>query len=81
MTAEELRNIVKEAVKEEMDREIKPFYVDREQHYKDHQFLQGLQEYVDGIASTALKTVVKSVISGLIILLLLGFGLWVRKVW
>lgn len=80
MTAEELRKIVKDAVREEMDMEIKPFYVDRERHYIDHQFLQNLQTWMDGITSTVWRTVVKSVVTGFIILLLFGFGIWIRKV-
>lgn len=75
MTKDEL----KAAIKEALDEEIKPFYIDRERHYQDHQFLESLQNWVGSIGSATLKTLISTVVAGLLILLLLGFVFWGKK--
>jgi hypothetical protein len=70
---------IKAAVKEVMDVRMKEFYIDREEHYQDHQFLKGLREWSDGIKSTTIKTLVTLVVTALIGFVVLGFIVWGKK--
>lgn len=72
MTNEEIKCAVREAIKDEMN----VFYVEREQHYQDHEFLKGLREFRDSIKSTSLKTILSLVITALAGLLVFGFIMW-----
>ena len=40
-----------EAVREAMREEMKDFYIDRETHYKDHEFILGLREWTKNFKS------------------------------
>ena len=70
---------IKAAVKEVMDDRMKEFYIDRETHYQDHQFLKGLREWTDGIKSTTWRTVIGLFVTALIGFLVLGFIMWGKK--
>lgn len=70
---------IKAAIKEIMDERMKEFYIDRETHYQDHQFLKGLREWMGNIKSTTIRTCVGLIVTALIGLLVLGFIMWGRK--
>jgi len=70
---------VKAAVKEAFKEEMSAFYVEREQHYQDHQFIKELREWCVQTKSTVLKTVVKVVVGGALALLFLGFIFKVKE--
>ena len=42
---------VVEAVRKAMREEMKDFYIDRETHYKDHEFILGLREWTKDFKS------------------------------
>lgn len=67
---------IKAAIKEVMDERMKEFYIDREEHYLDHQFLHGLREWTGSIRSTTVKTVVSIFVAALIGLMIMGFVVW-----
>ena len=66
---EEFRSIVQEV----FDSKMKDFYVEREQHYLDHQFICGVRAFSDRVKGQACKTVTNGGIVGLGTLLLYGF--------
>lgn len=70
------KEIIKAAVVEALQEEIKPFYIERETHYQDHLFIKEAREWLDNIKSTMWKTIAKAVVAGLIGLLILGFIFW-----
>lgn len=76
MERDEIKEVMKEALKEELG----PLFVEREQHYLDHNFIKDIRETRDKITSTACGAVTKSGIAGIIILLLWGFSEWVKKI-
>lgn len=72
MTPEEIKATIKEAI----NRELGPYRVDKEQHYKDHLFLNDLREWSGSIKSTFWQTLVRFFVSGMVLLALLGFIVW-----
>lgn len=71
MEAEEIKKAVKDALREEM----KDFYIDRETHYKQHEFIGSMMDFVDQCKGVVLKTVVTIIIGGAIGLMILGFAI------
>lgn len=71
--------VVKKATKEALNEEVKSFYVDRETHYQDHQYLKELREWTESIKSTARRTIVKAIVTAIIGLIVLGFAVWGKK--
>lgn len=76
MEPEELKKIFKEVLKEE----IGPFFIEREQHFLDHEFMKGVRETKDKIISTGCGAVTKSGVAGVIILILWGIAEFVKKI-
>lgn len=70
---------VKVAVKEAMKEEMADFYIDRETHYKQHQWLSGLIEWTNTCKTTCGRVIVQAVCFGFIGLLVLGFIFWGSK--
>lgn len=70
---------IKAAVKEVMDERMKEFYIDRETHYQDHQFLKGLREWTASIRSTTIRTIISLFVTALIGFLVLGFVVWGKR--
>jgi len=75
VTKEELKVALKEALIEE----LQPFHIDRERHYKDHQFLESLQAWVGNIGSATIKTIITTVVTSVFVLLLFGFIFWGKR--
>jgi hypothetical protein len=67
------RESIKEAVKEALYEELKSFYIDRETHYKQHEWLASMMIYSETCKNVVLKTLITLVISGLAGLMYLGF--------
>jgi hypothetical protein len=67
------REAIKEAVKEAFQEELKAFYIDRETHYKQHEFLGDLMKYAETCKSAFLRTVITIVVGGAIGLMCIGF--------
>lgn len=76
MTTEEIKISIKEAIKDAIHVELGQYKVDKEQHYKDHIFLNDLREWSGSIKSTFWKTLVRFFVSGMVLLTLLGFIVW-----
>lgn len=60
-------------VKAALEDKLKPFYIDRETHYKQHEFIGSMMEYTKTCKSVILKTLITLIIGGLIGLMWLGF--------
>jgi archaellum component FlaD/FlaE len=69
------REAIKEAVKEAFQEELKAFYIDRETHYKQHEWLASMITYCEQCKSVVLKTIVTAIIAGTLGLLWLGFSI------
>ncbi len=72
MTAEEIKITIKDAIHTELGH----YKVDKEQHYKDHIFLNDLRDWTGNIKSTFWRSLVKVFVSGVVLLTLLGFLVW-----
>lgn len=77
--SDEEKKIIKEAVKEALQEEIKPFYIEREQHYQDHQFITSLRKWCEDTKSTIWRTILRVVVMALLGLMVMGFILWGYK--
>ena len=71
------KNEIKEAVREAFKEELKDFYIDREEHYKQHKCLGKLIELTENTASSAWKSIVCSIIMATIGLTVMGFIYWI----
>lgn len=81
MDERQIHAIVKAAIKETFDEEIKPFYIDRERHYQDHLFITDMREWISSIHNTTTKTIVGILITAGLSLLVLGFIFWGKNHW
>jgi hypothetical protein len=75
MEVEEL----KQAIRDVLDEKSKGFWIDRETHYKHHEWLACVITWSDRCKSTVLQTVVRCVVYGLIGLLIFGFIFWGQR--
>ena len=73
----EIGNVTKEL--KDLRTELKSFYIDRERHYQDHQFLKELREWVGNIKSTTLRTLITAIVVAVVGLIAGGFILWSKK--
>lgn len=69
------RETIKEAVKEAFQEELKAFYIDRETHYKQHEWLGEMMKYTDQCKSYALKIILTIIITGALGLMFVGFSI------
>jgi hypothetical protein len=67
------REAIKEAVKEALNEELKSFYIDRETHYKQHEFLGEMMKYAETCKSAVLKAAITFIVGAAIGLMGLGF--------
>ena len=83
------KELIKEAIKETFEAEIKPFYVERQQHYDDHQKLQRLdhvdidflvnaRKFVEAIRDTFWKTIFRAIILFFFSVLTGGLIFWYK---
>jgi len=70
---DELKGIITEVLQTDL---IKPYYVDREQHYQDHLFIKAFKDWCDTTKQNIWKTFIRIVVTGAIILIVLGFIFW-----
>lgn len=66
-------DMVKRAVEEAMKEQMKDFYIDRERHYKHHEFLQDWMNWAQDTKSTCGKVLTTIIVTGVISLLMVGF--------
>ena len=55
--------------------EIKTYYIDRQEHFKQHQFISELMKYSEQCKSIVLKTVLGALVAGLLTLIYVGFSI------
>ncbi len=72
MEIEQIRAVMEEV----LDERLKAFYIDREVHYQDHQFIKGFRVWTDNVRFTVWKTIVGLFAAAIISLLLAGFIVW-----
>jgi len=65
---------VKVAVKEALQEELNEFYIDREEHYKQHKFIEEMINYTEQCKGVFLKTIVTTIVGGAIALMIVGFA-------
>ena len=68
MTKDELKSAVSEAI----DEKLSQFWVDREVHYKHHEFIERLMTWYDDASKTMWHTIIKAII--LLIMGLIAIG-------
>lgn len=72
-------DIIKTAVRDVMQEEMKAFYIDREEHYQHHQFIKGLKTGIEGCQSLVGRITLITIIGGIATVLVLGVVAWIRK--
>ena len=70
---------IQEAIRETFREEMKPFYIERETHYQDHQFVKEFRVFFEGVRGSVIKTVVGITITVIVGLIALGFIFWSKK--
>ncbi len=55
--------------------EIKTYYIDRQEHFKQHQFLSEFIKYSEQCKSIVLKVILSAFIAGVLGLMYLGFAI------
>lgn len=72
-------DIIKTAVRDVMQEEMKAFFIDREEHYQHHQFIKGLKTGIEGCQSLVGRITLITIIGGIATVLVLGVVAWIRK--
>ena len=72
-------DIIKTAVRDVMQEEMKAFYIDREEHYQHHQFIKGLKTGIEGCQSLVGRITLITIIGGIATVLVLGVVAWIKK--
>lgn len=78
MTPQEIECMVVKAVKEAMAEERENFHIDREEHYRHHDFVGGLMQVVKETKGVVRRTIVKTLVWGGILIVLFGIVVWLR---
>lgn len=73
LSAEEIRQAITTGISEAIDTKTKEFYVNREQHYKHHQFIEEFIELMKTSRRTATRVVIVAMVSGVLGLIVMGF--------
>jgi hypothetical protein len=71
----ELKAVIKEAFNDE----LKPLFVEREEHYKDHLFLRELRLLIGSIKSNTVKTIVLVAIVSIAGAVTTGLFFWAKS--
>jgi len=66
------RDEIKSAVAEAIDEKLNQFWVDRELHYKHHEFIDKWMKWSNDMSKTIWHTIIKTIVLGLLGLLALG---------
>ena len=69
MTKEELKSTMEEV----LDSRLKEFWVDRELHYKHHEFIDRWMKWSDDVNKTIWRSIIKYVVIFIMGLIALGF--------
>lgn len=83
------KDLIKSAIKEAFDEEIKPFYIEREQHWSDHQKTQKLNDnhisfiinstkFLEALRDTFWRTIFKAIFVLIISCLTAGLIFWYK---
>lgn len=64
---------VKAGVKAALEEELRPFYIDQETHYKQHEFLGQMIDYSKTCKNVVLKTIIATVAVGVFSYMCIGF--------
>jgi hypothetical protein len=71
--------IIKQAVKEAFQEEMKAFYIDRETHYKQHEWLGEMIKYCEQCKSIIMKIILTLLIGAIFGLMWIGFIFKISK--
>jgi hypothetical protein len=69
---------VEAAVGRAIDTKLGQFYIDRETHYQDHEFIQAMRKWTEEAKGTVLRSVIKTLSYAALGFLILGFIVWGR---
>ena len=75
MTPEE-RVEMKSLIKEAMTEEVHEFFIERETHYRHHEFIESWIKWTDRVSNVAVSTIIKSMVLFVLGLLALGFAIF-----
>lgn len=76
MTEDQLRRVVGEAISEKLD----GFLIERERHFKDHEFITDVRVMGEKVKGQACKVVTTSGIMGFGTLLIWGIIKWIGEI-
>jgi len=79
MLGEKDLEIIKKVMGEVIEAKKGDFWVEREEHYQHHLFLNDMMKFMDRFKSTFMQTLVRVAVVGVVGLMVLGFGLWMNK--
>lgn len=72
MNKDEIKQIIEDAIEEKMQQ----YWVDREKHYQQHDFIDRLMSWADTISNSFLRAIATAITLAIIGLIVLGFILW-----
>ncbi len=78
MSAAINEEVVKQAVKEAIKEELAPLFVEREQHYLDHQFIGSVRKFNDRVKGEACKTATHITMIAAASLIVWGLIHWIK---
>jgi hypothetical protein len=77
MDEAKMAEIVGSEVQRAIRAEMRDFYIERETHYQDHQFIKGLRDVFDTSKGEVCKQLANAAVKAIIYLLILGAIAWI----
>jgi hypothetical protein len=74
-----LRAEIKDVICEAMHEEMASFWIERERHYNEHQFIKSWMDWTNKCKSNVLKAIISCLIYAALIGMAFGFIFWGRK--
>lgn len=70
---------IREEIRRSIHEELKTYRVPKEQHFRDHLFISELRDWMDQIKSTTIKTIIRTIIGTILLILFGGFIFFGKK--
>ncbi len=75
---DEYTKLIKSTIENALDNKLKEFWVDRELHYRHHEFIDKWMKWSEDMSQTMWRSIIKWIILGILGLIALGFFMRVK---
>lgn len=78
-TKKEILEVVEQGAQNAIDNKLGEFYIDRKDHFLDHEWIKAWREFFGGVQNTVMVNFIRLIILFVGGILFIGFGAWIKK--